>query len=98
MGKGYSGERDTIFEFYLKAPVRQYANRIFPQFVKLSGVTFLECQTNDLLLSQMFFGHAKNIYVEAILFEDHFETQFMIEGVRFTNSRCQMVTQNTGSI
>ena len=83
-GKDIRENRDTIFEFYLITPVRQYANRIFPAFIKNSGVSFLECQTNDLILSQMFFGHAKNIHTEAILFEDHFETQHIFEGVEFT--------------
>ncbi len=86
-GKDIRDNRDTIFEFYLKAPVRQYANRIFPEFIRQSGVAFLECQTNDLLLSQMFFGHAKNIHTDTILFEDHFETHYILEDIRFAKQQ-----------
>jgi hypothetical protein len=82
-GKDIRDNPDTIFEFYLKAPFRKYATNIFPEFIKISGVAFIECQTNDYLLAQMFFGHAKNIRAEAILFEDHFETHIIVEGVRF---------------
>ncbi|HZZ76723.1 MAG TPA: N-acetyltransferase, partial [Puia sp.] len=78
-GKEIRENRDTIFEFYLKAPMRNYANCIFPEFIKRSGVAFLECQTNDFLLAQMFFGHARAIRTEAILFEDNFETLFRSE-------------------
>ena len=86
-GKDIRDNRDTIFEFYLKTPFRKYATSIFPEFIKNSGVVFLECQTNDHLLAHMFFGHAKNIRAEAILFEDHFETDIIVEGVRFTKHR-----------
>jgi hypothetical protein len=96
-GKDIRENRDTIFEFYLKAPVRIYANRIFPEFIRNSGVAFLECQTNDLLLSQMFFGHAKNMRTEAILFEDDLKPNIYSKTFNSQNTNCQMLTQNTGS-
>jgi hypothetical protein len=86
-GKDKRENRDTIFEFYLKAPIRKYANRIFPEFVKNSGVAFIECQSNDLLLAHMVFGYTKNIHAEAILFDDDFETNIHVEGMLFTKHR-----------
>jgi GNAT superfamily N-acetyltransferase len=76
-------ERDTIFEFYVLPPYRNYNSSIFHQFITASKATIIECQSNDLLLTGMLFEFAKNIHAEAILFEDHVQTNLQIAGVEF---------------
>jgi RimJ/RimL family protein N-acetyltransferase len=80
-------DRDTIFEFYLVEPFRKNSSLIFSKLCQSSAVSFLECQTNDDLLANMFFEHAQNIKAEAILFEDHIETTLRIPGVAFGRSK-----------
>ncbi|MBO9203466.1 MULTISPECIES: GNAT family N-acetyltransferase [Niastella] len=76
-------ERDTIFEFYILPPYRKYVSAIFHDFISTSGTKKIECQSNDLLLTGMLYEFAKNIYAEAILFEDHVQTSFQLPGVYF---------------
>lgn len=82
-GRNKREDRDAIFEFYVMKPYRKLANAFFDALCNGSGAPFMECQTNISLLSAMFFEHAKNIYAEAILFEDHFQTDFSMEGMIF---------------
>lgn len=83
-GKDKREDRDTIFEFFLLKPFRKFANIIYTEFHKISGASFIECQTNDTLLTGILFECAKNINAEAILFEDDFETKFTIPNTLFT--------------
>lgn len=82
-GKDDRKARDTIFEFYLLRPYRKFASIIFPKFRMISGAEFIECQTNNLLQSEMVFEFARNIYAEAILFEDSFKTNLCVPHVLF---------------
>jgi GNAT superfamily N-acetyltransferase len=82
-GKDKREDRDTIFEFYLLPSFRNFADTLYPEFIKASGALFIECQSNDLLLSGMLFQHAKIIQAEAILFEYNFQTTFNITGTTF---------------
>jgi GNAT superfamily N-acetyltransferase len=75
--------RDSIFEFYLIAPQRHLAARIFKQFIDLSGAIFIESQSNDLLLAAMTYEYSESIIPEAILFEENEETHWKIDGVNF---------------
>jgi RimJ/RimL family protein N-acetyltransferase len=77
-GKDKREDRDAIFEFYIINPYRKFANIIFGKFHTACGAPFIECQSNDLLLSEMLYEHAQNINAEAILFKDHFQTNFSI--------------------
>src|SRR5471030_523909 len=45
-GKDKRENRDAIFEFYLLKPFRRFADKIFPEFQKVSGAMFIECQSN----------------------------------------------------
>jgi len=76
-------ERDTIFEYYVLPPYRKYNSSIFHQFISASGTSLIECQSNDRLLSSMLYEFAKNINAEAILFEEHIQTNLQIAGVQF---------------
>jgi hypothetical protein len=75
--------KDCIFEFFLLPPYRKMATHIFEEFMITSGVGFLECQTNDPLLSLMLYEFGKNIQAEAILFRDHQQTLLSVPGVVF---------------
>ncbi len=88
-GKDRREDRDAIFEFYLIKPFRKFSNSVLPKFLSASGATFIECQSNDLLLSSMLYEYAQNIYAEAILFKDNFQTNFNIPGVIFRKQREQ---------
>jgi len=67
-------ERDAIFEFYLTAPYRSLANRIFAKLITESGARLIECQSNDPLLTSMLYEYSQNINAEAILFADDRQT------------------------
>jgi GNAT superfamily N-acetyltransferase len=82
-GKDKREERDAIFEFYLLEPYRKFANVIFLEFHKIAGASFVECQTNDKLLTSMLFECCANIYAACILFEVAFETEMKIPGTVF---------------
>ena len=77
-GKDKREDRDAIFEFYIVKPYRKFANAFFSKFHITSGATFIDCQSNDVLLSSLLFEHAENIHAEAILFEDDFQTDFTV--------------------
>ena len=79
-------DRDTIFEFYLENPIRNYSTVIFRSLIEVSKVSFAECQTNHPLLSNLVFEHAVNINAEAILFEDHTVTDMDLSGIIFKRS------------
>lgn len=82
-GKDKREERDAIFEFYLLEPYRRLANSIFPEFHKVSGASYVECQTNDKLITDMLFEYCANIYADRILFEDSITTEMEIPGAVF---------------
>ena len=90
-GKDKREYRDTIFEFYLTGPYRRYATQIFAEFSKSSETGFIECQSNDILLTRMLFEHAGNINAEAILFEDCFETKQRIPGVSLIKTKGSVI-------
>ncbi|WP_276501089.1 GNAT family N-acetyltransferase [Terrimonas pollutisoli] len=82
-GKDKREDRDTIFEFYIIKPYRKLSADIFKQLHAVSSATYIECQTNDLLQTGLLYEHAKEITAEAILFKDHFETNFQMPGMIF---------------
>jgi len=82
-GRNKREDRDAIFEFYVIIPYRKFANTCFEKFHSESGIPFIECQSNDLLLSSMLYEYSQNINAEAILFKDHYQTNFAIAGVIF---------------
>jgi len=94
-GKDKREDRDAIFEFYVIKPYRKFSNAIFSEFLSACNAPFIECQTNDRLLSSMVFEHAQNINAEAILFKDHVQTGFAIPGVIFQKKASEeMVSDN----
>jgi RimJ/RimL family protein N-acetyltransferase len=86
-GKDKREERDAIFEFYLLEPWRKIADVVFPEFHKVSGASFVECQTNDRLLTDMLFEYCANIYADRILFEDSFKTDMNVARTIFKKTK-----------
>ena len=82
-GQSKREDRDTVFEFYIIQPYRKFAGIFFKELCRVSGAAFIECQSNDPLLSSMLFEHAQHINAEAILFADDFQTDFTLEDVIF---------------
>lgn len=81
-GKEKREDRDSIFEFYLEPSFRKDAHEFFGKLIEATKVGWIECQSNDPSLSEMFFEFATDIYAEAILFEDDFESTISIEGAK----------------
>ena len=46
-------DRDTVFEYFVVQPLRKRSSELFRQLLAVSGAQFIECQSNDLLLSSM---------------------------------------------
>ncbi len=76
-------DRDAIFEFYIIKPYRKFSNNLLLKLYESSKASFIECQSNDLLLSSMLYEYSQDINAEAILFEDDFQTNFEISDVTF---------------
>jgi GNAT superfamily N-acetyltransferase len=76
-------DRDAIFEFYLMPPFRKYASMVFEKFVIATGPKFIECQSNDALLTLMLYEFARNINTESILYDDNFQIDLVIPGTVF---------------
>ncbi len=73
-------DRDAIFEYYIIPPFRKFASLVFTEFHKACGALIIECQSNDPLLASMLYEYTKDIYAEAILFEDDHQTHLSIDG------------------
>jgi GNAT superfamily N-acetyltransferase len=106
-GRSKREDRDAIFEFYIIKPYRKFANGFFLKFQLASGATFIECQSNDLLLSRLLFEYSQNISAEAILFEDHFQTIFVMPDVIFQkktgeenmrNDQCEYILKQNDKV
>jgi GNAT superfamily N-acetyltransferase len=82
-GKDRREDRDSIFEFYILEPYRKLSGDFFLKFHAASGASHIECQSNDMLLTSLLYEHSQNISAEAILFEDYFQTQFVMPSVVF---------------
>ena len=76
-------DRDTLFEFYLLPPFRRHASLVFRGLLAATGVTLIDCQTNDPLLTNMLHESAREIRVESILFQDHVTTHLPLGGAVF---------------
>lgn len=75
--------RDKVTEFFVLPAHQGSADPLFRKFVEVSGARRIEVQTNDVLLTIMFFAHASNVQEERILFYDAFTSQLSISGATF---------------
>jgi GNAT superfamily N-acetyltransferase len=82
MGQELS-DRDTIFEFYIIPPYRKLAIQLFQKLIEVSGVKFIECQTNDFLLHSLTLEFSESVSSSVILFSDHTITNLDILELAF---------------
>ncbi len=61
-------QKDIVKEFYVRRSTRHFARPLFRQLVEVSGARTLEAQTNDVLLTLMFFDCAVDWQSDTILF------------------------------
>jgi GNAT superfamily N-acetyltransferase len=74
-------DRNDIFEFYLTPAYRNYSSVIFKQLIDVSTPRYIECQSNDLILSSMLYEYAHKINSEVVLFKDGPVTEMAIPGI-----------------
>jgi GNAT superfamily N-acetyltransferase len=73
-------DRDTIFEFYVAPPFRTSSSRLCRALIEAARTRYIECQSNDPLLSPMLYEFARGIRTDTVLFEDHTTTHHQIPG------------------
>jgi GNAT superfamily N-acetyltransferase len=82
-GKDELSDRDAIFEFYIMPAWRKDSSKIFHGLITASKVSYIECQSNDLLLSQMLYEFSSNICSDTILFKTGPPTDLSFLGAIF---------------
>jgi GNAT superfamily N-acetyltransferase len=75
--------RDTIFEFFVVAPFRRQASRLFETLLSASRAPRLECQSNDGLMTAMLFEFGRDINADVVLFEHRMSTHLQFPGAVF---------------
>lgn len=73
-------DRDTVFEFYVIPAYRKLAGALFRELLAVSGAEYIECQSNDPLLSSLLVEHSRNVTADTVLFQDHSVTEHVIPG------------------
>jgi GNAT superfamily N-acetyltransferase len=76
-------DRDTVFEFYIIPSFRNLASAAFAALLHASQASYIECQSNDLLLTTMLYHHAQNINAPVILFEEGTPSQLHVNNIIF---------------
>jgi GNAT superfamily N-acetyltransferase len=78
-GQERSG-RDTVFEFFVIRSLRKLSRLLFRELLATSAARYVECQSNDPLLSSLLFECSRDISANAVLFEDHAVTEHVVPG------------------
>jgi GNAT superfamily N-acetyltransferase len=68
-------------------PFKKKASELFRQLLAASMAEFIECQSNDLLLSSMLYEFSNAVSADVVLFEDHFATDYSLPGSMFRPRR-----------
>jgi GNAT superfamily N-acetyltransferase len=76
-------DRDTLFEFYIMPSFRKLSSGAFLELLQSSKANFIECQSNDILLSSLLYEFGQNISSEVILFEECFTSNLKVENILF---------------
>ncbi|MEP7371841.1 MAG: GNAT family N-acetyltransferase [Chitinophagaceae bacterium] len=82
-GNENRNDRDTVFEFYIIPSFRNISSLAFSELLSFSRVSFIECQSNDWLLTLLLYQHGQNINSTVILFEDHIQSSLIADDVTF---------------
>ena len=78
-GNEHIEHRDTVFEFYLIPAFRDQALTAFELLLKVSGVSFIESQTNEPLLTSFAYLYGTDLSSDTILFRDKIATDLILE-------------------
>lgn len=73
-------DRDTVFEFHVQRAFADTARELFVDLLRASQVVYIECQSNDDLLTSLLFEFGRNIRSDVVLFEDHSTTNLAVSG------------------
>ncbi len=90
-GKENRDDRDAVFEFFLVPAYKKWALPAFLELIQVSGVKYIECQSNDTLLTSILFERTDHICSDTILFEEQRSTDYSIPGVIFRSKRAEEV-------
>jgi len=89
--------RDTVFEFFVIHSFRKFCAALFHELLAASGASFIECQSNDLLLSSLLFEFARDIRADVVLFADHAVTGHIVAGAVVRRRRdADQIFEHTG--
>jgi GNAT superfamily N-acetyltransferase len=72
--------RDTVFEYFVVQAFRRAGSALFRHLLAVSGARFIECQSNDLLLSSMLYEFSSSVSADVVLFQDHTATELSVPG------------------
>lgn len=86
-GKEDRSNRDNIIEFYVLPPYRKHTHLFFDELLTISKAAFIECQSNDAVLTEMLHRFATNIQENIILFKDHTVTELVCADAVFRTRR-----------
>lgn len=76
-------DRNAIFEFYLLPHLRNKSSLVFAAVLEKVQVPYLECQSNDLILSPMLYEFGKEIESKVILFGESHQSLIKKKNVIF---------------
>ena len=76
-------DRDTVFEYFVVRPFRKSASNLFRHLLAVSESQYIECQSNDMLLSSMLFEFSTSVSADVVLFEDSVWTEHVVSGAVF---------------
>ncbi len=68
-------DRDTVFEYFIVPSFRKRSRELFRQLLTISDARYIECQSNDMLLSSMLYEFSNSIRSDVMLFKDHAVTE-----------------------
>ncbi|MEQ8703437.1 MAG: GNAT family N-acetyltransferase [Phaeodactylibacter sp.] len=80
-------DRNSIFEFYILPGYRQHARHFFKRLLEASRAGYVECQTNEHLLTAITYSFCKNIQEELWLLNDDHVTFHHLPGTVFRPRR-----------
>ena len=58
-GRRDNADRDTVFEFFVVRSFRKHADLLFGKLLEALRAKYVECQSNDALLTSLIFAHAR---------------------------------------
>jgi GNAT superfamily N-acetyltransferase len=79
--------RDTVFELYVVPAARRWSRELFIDLLAASAATYIECQTNDPVLSPLLYEFGRDINASVMLFDDRFATDLAVAGATVRRRR-----------